>query len=114
MITITDYDFKGKKAIIRVDFNVPLDKLTFNVLDYKRIRAALPTIKYILGNGGAVILMTHFGRPKNGPEQQYSLKNILACISELLDLPVKFASDCISDEAIRQSKLLQPGEVLVL
>ena len=114
MITITDYDFKGKKAIIRVDFNVPLDKLTFNVLDDKRIRAALPTIKYILGNGGAVILISHFGRPKNGPEQQYSLKNILACISELLDLPVQFASDCISDEAIRQSKLLQPGEVLVL
>ena len=114
MITITDYDFKGKKAIIRVDFNVPLDKLTFNVLDDKRIRAALPTIKYILGNGGAVILISHFGRPKNGPEQQYSLKNILPCISDLLDLPVQFASDCISDETIRQSKLLQPGEVLVL
>lgn len=114
MITITDYDFKGKKALIRVDFNVPLDKLTFNVLDDKRIRAALPTIKYILGNGGAVILISHFGRPKNGPEQQYSLKNILPCISDLLDLPVQFASDCISDEAIRQSKLLQPGEVLVL
>lgn len=114
MITITDYDFKGKKALIRVDFNVPLDKLTFNVLDDKRIRAALPTIKYILGNGGAVILISHFGRPKNGPEQQYSLKNILPCISDLVDLPVQFASDCISDEAIRQSKLLQPGEVLVL
>jgi phosphoglycerate kinase len=114
MITITDYDFKGKKAIIRVDFNVPLDKLTFNVLDDKRIRAALPTIKYILGNGGAVILMTHFGRPKNGPEQQYSVKNILAGISELVGLPVQFASDCISDEAISQSKSLQPGEVLLL
>ena len=114
MITITDYDFNGKKAIIRVDFNVPLDKLTFNVLDDKRIRAALPTIKYILGNGGAVILMTHFGRPKNGPEQQYSVKNILSCISELVDLPVQFASDCISDGAISQSKSLQPGEVLVL
>ena len=114
MITITDYDFKGKKAIIRVDFNVPLDKLTFNVLDDKRIRAALPTIKYILGNGGAVILISHFGRPKNGPEQQYSLKNILACISELVDLPVQFALDCIGDEAIRQSKSLQPGEVLLL
>ena len=114
MITITDYDFKGKKAIIRVDFNVPLDKLTFNVLDDKRIRAALPTIKYILGNGGAVILISHFGRPKNGPEQQYSLKNILACISDLLDLPVQFALDCIGDEAIRQSKSLQPGEVLLL
>ena len=114
MITITDYDFKGKKAIIRVDFNVPLDKLTFNVLDDKRIRAALPTIKYILGNGGAVILISHFGRPKNGPEQQYSLKNILPCISDLLDLPVQFALDCIGDEAIRQSKSLQPGEVLLL
>ena len=114
MITITDYDFKGKKAIIRVDFNVPLDKLTFNVLDDKRIRAALPTIKYILGNGGAVILISHFGRPKNGPEQQYSLKNILPCISELVDSPVQFASDCISDEAISQSKSLQPGEVLML
>ena len=114
MITINDYDFKGKKAIIRVDFNVPLDKLTSNVLDDKRIRAALPTIKYVLGNGGAVILMSHFGRPKNGPEQQYSLKNILPCISELLELTVQFASDCIGDEAIRQSKSLQPGEVLVL
>ena len=114
MITITDYDFKGKKAIIRVDFNVPLDKLTFNVLDDKRIRAALPTIKYILGNGGAVILISHFGRPKNGPEQQYSLKNILPCISDLVDLPVQFAMDCIGDEAIRQSKSLQPGEVLLL
>jgi phosphoglycerate kinase len=114
MITITDYDFKGKKAIIRVDFNVPLDKLTFNVLDDKRIRAALPTIKYILGNGGAVILIAHFGRPKNGPEQQYSLKNILPCISDLLDLPVQFASDCIGNEAMKQSKSLQPGEVLVL
>ena len=114
MITITDYNFKGKKAIIRVDFNVPLDKLTFNVLDDKRIRAALPTIKYILGNGGAVILISHFGRPKNGPEQQYSLKNILPCISDLVDLPVKFALDCIGDEAIRQSKSLQPGEVLLL
>ena len=114
MITITDYDFKGKKAIIRVDFNVPLDKLTFNVLDDKRIRAALPTIKYILGNGGAVILMSHFGRPKNGPEQQYSLKNILPCISDLVDLPVQFAMDCIGDEAIRHSKSLQPGEVLLL
>jgi phosphoglycerate kinase len=114
MTTITDYDFKGKKAIIRVDFNVPLDKLTLNVLDDKRIRAALPTIKYILGKGGAVILMTHFGRPKNGPEQQYSVKNILACISELVGLPVQFASDCISDEAISQSKSLQPGEVLLL
>ena len=114
MITITDYNFKGKKAIIRVDFNVPLDKLTFNVLDDKRIRAALPTIKYILGNGGAVILISHFGRPKNGPEQQYSLKNILPCISDLLDLPVQFALDCIGDEAIRQSKSLQPGEVLLL
>jgi phosphoglycerate kinase len=114
MITITDYDFKGKKAIIRVDFNVPLDKLTLNVLDDKRIRAALPTIKYILGNGGAVILMTHFGRPKNGPEQQYSVKNILACISELVGLPVQFASDCIGDGAISQSKSLQSGEVLLL
>ena len=114
MITITDYDFKGKKAIIRVDFNVPLDKLTFNVLDDKRIRAALPTIKYILGNGGAVILISHFGRPKNGPEQQYSLKNILPCISDLVDLPVQFVMDCIGDEAIRQSKSLQPGEVLLL
>ena len=114
MISITDYDFKGKKAIIRVDFNVPLDKLTLNVLDDKRIRAALPTIKYILGNGGAVILMSHFGRPKNGPEQQYSLKNILTCISELVGLPVQFASDCIGDGAISQSKSLQPGEVLLL
>ena len=111
---ISNYNFLDKKALIRVDFNVPLDKLTLTVLDDKRIKAALPTIKYVLGSGGAVILMSHFGRPKNGPEQQYSLKNILPCISELLDLPVQFASDCIGDEAIRQCKSLQPGQVLVL
>lgn len=113
MRTIDQCDFKDKKALIRVDFNVPLDK-DFNITDDKRMRAALPTITKILNDGGAVILMSHLGRPKGGPENKYSLKHILGDLSRMLDLEVKFAADCIGDDAVKQAKNLEPGQVLLL
>jgi phosphoglycerate kinase len=114
MATIHDYDFKGKKALIRVDFNVPLDKETFEITDDTRIRAAIPTIQHILNGGGSVVLMSHLGRPKEGFEEKYSLKHILAHTSKLLGKEVKFAKDCINTEALETSANLQPGEVLLL
>jgi phosphoglycerate kinase len=114
MVTIHDYDFKGKRALIRVDFNVPLDKETFEITDDTRIRAAIPTIQHILNEGGSVVLMSHLGRPKEGFEEKYSLKHILAHTSKLLGKAVKFASDCIGAEALEMSANLQPGEVLLL
>lgn len=114
MATIHNYDFKGKRALIRVDFNVPLDKETFEITDDTRIRAAIPTIQYILSEGGSVVLMSHLGRPKEGFEEKYSLKHILAHTSKLLGKAVKFASDCIGAEALEMSANLQPGEVLLL
>ncbi|KEQ30088.1 phosphoglycerate kinase [Pedobacter antarcticus] len=113
MRTIDQCDFKDKKALIRVDFNVPLDK-DFNITDDKRMRAALPTITKILNDGGAVILMSHLGRPKGGPENKYSLKHILGDLSRMLDLEVKFSADCIGDDAVKQAKNLEPGQVLLL
>jgi len=113
MRTIDQYNFAGKKALIRVDFNVPLDK-DFNITDDKRMRAALPTINKILKDGGSVILMSHLGRPKGGPEDKYSLRHILADLSAMLGLDVKFANDCIGDEAIEKSGTLAAGEVLLL
>lgn len=113
MKTIDQCNFKDKKALIRVDFNVPLDK-DFNITDDKRMRAALPTINKILNDGGAVVLMSHLGRPKGGPDQKYSLKHILGDLSRMLDLTVKFASDCIGEEAENKAKNLFPGEVLLL
>jgi len=113
MKTIDQCDFKDKKALIRVDFNVPLDK-DFNITDDKRMRAALPTITKILNDGGAVILMSHLGRPKGGPEDKYSLKHILGDLSRMLDLEVKFAEDCIGAEAAEKAKNLEPGQVLLL
>jgi phosphoglycerate kinase len=113
MRTIDQYNFAGKKALIRVDFNVPLDK-DFNITDDKRMRAALPTITKILNDGGSVILMSHLGRPKGGPEDKYSLKHILGDLSRMLDQEVKFADDCIGSEAIDKSKNLVPGQVLLL
>eukprot|EP01132_Coremiostelium_polycephalum_P019501 gene19501-23184_t len=98
MKTIDQCNFKDKKALVRVDFNVPLDK-DFNITDDKRMRAALPTINKILNDGGAVILMSHLGRPKDGPENKYSLKHILGDLSRMLDLEVKFADDCIGASA---------------
>jgi phosphoglycerate kinase len=113
MKTVDDCNFKDKKALIRVDFNVPLDK-EFKITDDKRIRAALPTINKILKDGGSVVLMSHLGRPKGGPEDKYSLKHILADLSKMLNVEVKFVADCIGEEAEAAAKALAPGEVLLL
>lgn len=112
MKTLNDFDFKNKKAIIRVDFNVPLDE-NFNVTDATRIEAAKPTIDAILAQGGSVILMSHLGRPK-GAEEKYSLKHILKTASEILGVEVKFAENCVGEVAQTAAKNLQPGEVLLL
>ncbi|TCD00808.1 phosphoglycerate kinase [Pedobacter psychroterrae] len=113
MRTIDQFNFADKKALIRVDFNVPLDK-DFNITDDKRMRAALPTINKILNDGGSVILMSHLGRPKGGPEDKYSLRHILGDLSRMLDIEVQFAEDCISKEAIDKGRNLVPGQVLLL
>ncbi|MEN9655347.1 MAG: hypothetical protein RL311_255 [Bacteroidota bacterium] len=112
MKTVNDFNFKNKKAIIRVDFNVPLDE-NFNVTDATRIEAAKPTIDKILADGGSVILMSHLGRPK-GAEDKYSLKHILKTASAILGVPVQFAANCIGSEAKEASNKLQAGEVLLL
>ncbi len=113
MKTIDDLNFSGKKALIRVDFNVPLDD-NFKITDDNRIQGALPTIKKILKDGGSVILMSHLGRPKEGPTDKYSLKHIVSYLSEVLGVEVQFADDCIGQEAIDKAKALQPGQVLLL
>ena len=113
MNTVRDYDFSGKKAIVRVDFNVPLDE-NFNVTDDTRIRAAAPTIKTILEKGGSAILMSHLGRPKNGPEDKFSLKHIVSKVSEHLGIEVKFVSDCIGADVEAAAADLKAGEVLLL
>ena len=113
MKTVDNYNFKNKKALVRVDFNVPFDK-DFNITDDTRIRAALPTINKILHDGGAVILMSHLGRPKDVYEEKYSLKHIVKHLSELLGKEVKFATDCIGDTAKNAASELKPGEVLLL
>jgi phosphoglycerate kinase len=113
MQTIDNYDFTDKKVIMRVDFNVPLNE-KFEVTDDTRIRAAAPTIKKILENGGATILMSHLGRPKEGPEEKFSLKHVVPRLSEILGTTVKFAADCIGGETLEIKKALQPGEVLLL
>lgn len=112
MKTLNDFNFNHKKALIRVDFNVPLDD-NFKVTDATRIEAAKPTIDKILADGGSVILMSHLGRPK-GKEAKYSLKHILDKTSEVLGKKVKFAEDCIGPEAEEAAKNLQPGEILLL
>ncbi len=115
MQTIDNYNFAGKKAIVRVDFNVPLDKATFKVTDDTRIRGALPTIKKILNDGGSAVLMSHLGRPKEGPEEKYSLKHVIPKLQEHLSgTTVKFADDCIGDRTLQLKKDLKPGEVLLL
>lgn len=108
--SIDTYSFAGKKAIIRVDFNVPLDG-DFNVTDATRIRAAIPTIKKVLANGGSVILMSHLGRPK-GVTEKFSLKHIIPTIEELLGTKVIFANDCL--KADKEAAALQAGQVLLL
>ena len=112
MKTIQDFNFKDKKAIIRVDFNVPLDE-NFNVTDANRIEAAKPTIDKILADGGSVILMSHLGRPK-GKEDKYSLKHIVSKTAEVLGKPVKFAEDCRGEIAKQAVQNLQNGEILLL
>lgn len=112
MQTIDSFNFAGKKAFVRVDFNVPLDE-QFNITDDTRIRAALPTLKKILNDGGSVIIGSHLGRPK-GVTDKYSLKHILKHISDLLGVDVQFANDCVGEEAKIKASALQPGEALLL
>lgn len=115
MINISDYNFAGKKAIVRVDFNVPLHKETLEVTDDTRIVGALPTIKKILDDGGSAILMSHLGRPKEGPEDKFSLKHVISKLSEHLPgIEVKFVDDCIGEKARQAKAELKMGEVLVL
>ena len=113
MKTVDNYNFKGKKAVVRVDFNVPLDA-QFAITDDTRMRAALPTINKILNDGGAVILMSHLGRPKDVFEEKYSLKHIVSHLGNLLGKPIKFATDCIGQPATSAAAALQMGEVLLL
>src|ERR1700761_243092 len=105
MKTIDQISFTGKKALVRVDFNVPLDK-DYNITDDNRMTAALPTIDKILKDGGAVILMSHLGRPKDGPEEKFSLKHLVSHLADLLGQQVEFASDCIGEEAVQKAKAL--------
>lgn len=113
MKTVDTYNFSGKKALTRVDFNVPLNA-QFEIDDDTRLKAAIPTINKILKDGGSVILMSHFGRPKNGPEEKYSLKHIVPYLSKALGVDVKFADDCIGESAVTLSAGLKAGEVLLL
>ena len=125
MSKFTDYNFKGLKALVRVDFNVPLDA-NFNITDDNRMAATIPTIKKILADGGSVILMSHFGRPKDGPTDKYSLKHLVKHLYELLNsndagsssgnggVKVLFADDCIGEQAHMTASMLRPGEVLLL
>ena len=114
MSRFTDHNFSGQKALIRVDFNVPLDA-SFNITDDTRMKATIPTITKILSDGGSVILMSHLGRPKDGPTDKYSLKHLVNHLVKLLNgATVKFANDCIGAEAIEKSASLQPGEVLLI
>ncbi|MFP5042285.1 phosphoglycerate kinase [Parasediminibacterium sp. JCM 36343] len=115
MSKFSGHNFSGQKALIRVDFNVPLDKQTLAITDDNRMRAAIPTIEKILKDGGSVILMSHLGRPKGGPEEKYSLKHIVMHLSELLGgIDVQFADDCIGESAVELAAGLQPGDVLLL
>lgn len=113
MKTVDYLNFSGKKALIRVDFNVPLDD-KFNITDDNRIMGAVPTIEKILKDGGAVILMSHLGRPKDGPTNQYSLSHLVKHLSLVLNIQVKFADDCIGKDAVRLAGELKSGEVLLL
>jgi phosphoglycerate kinase len=114
MVNIDSYSFAGKKAIIRVDFNVPLNKQTFEVTDDTRIKGAASTIKKVLNDGGAAILMSHLGRPDGKPQEKYSLKHAISAIEKNLGLKVKFATDCIGDDTKKMAAELKRGEVLLL
>lgn len=111
MQTIDNFNFAGKKAFVRVDFNVPVDE-NFAITDDTRIRAAMPTLKKILNDGGSLIIASHMGRPKKNPDEKYSLKHIVARVSELLGTEVKFVADC--NKADAECANLKPGEALLL
>jgi len=113
MQTISNYNFKGKKALIRVDFNVPLNE-NFEITDDTRIVAAIPTIKKIMADGGSPVIMSHFGRPKDGPNDKYSMRHLVGPLSKLLGQEVKLAPDCIGAEVHAMAKALNPGEALML
>ena len=113
MTQFNDQNFKGRKVLVRVDFNVPLDD-QYHITDDSRIKATIPTIKKILADGGSAILMSHLGRPKDGPTDKYSLKHLVQPLSKLLGTEVQFAADCIGEEAKSKADQLQPGQVLLL
>jgi phosphoglycerate kinase len=113
MKTIDGFDFRGQKAIVRVDFNVPLNEQK-EITDTTRIDATAPTIKKILNDGGAVILMSHLGRPKKNPDEKYSLRPVIPYLSKMLGVPVKFADDCMGASAKEMTAGLRSGEVLLL
>ena len=114
MADFNKYSFQDKKVLIRVDFNVPLNKESFEITDDKRIRAALPTLNHILNNGGSLIIMSHLGRPKEGPEDKFSLRHIISGLEKNLNRSVQFANDCIGEEAIEKAANLKAGDVLLL
>ncbi|KUK60203.1 MAG: Phosphoglycerate kinase [Bacteroidetes bacterium 38_7] len=113
MKTIDDFNFKNKRALIRVDFNVPLDD-KFQITDTTRIDATIPTIRKILNDGGCVILMSHLGRPKDGPSDKYSLRHLLPYLRKVTGVEVKFAPDCIGQDTLKMASELKPGEILLL
>ncbi|WP_439882006.1 phosphoglycerate kinase [Pontibacter sp. MBLB2868] len=113
MRTVDQYNFAGKKALVRVDFNVPLDE-DYRITDDTRIRAAVPTIRKIMNDGGAVILMSHLGRPKNGPEEKYSLRHLIDKLTDEFDTVVRFSPDAIGPEAQQMAAELKPREILLL
>ena len=114
MSRFSSYNFKSQKVLVRVDFNVPLN-VKFEITDDSRMKAAIPTIKKILGDGGMVILMSHLGRPKDGPEDKFSLKHLIRHLSELLGgTTVLFAKDCVGEQAYLTQSMMRPGEVLLL
>lgn len=113
MKTVDTYNFSGKRALIRVDFNVPLNE-KYEITDRTRIKAAVPSISKILKDGGSVVLMSHLGRPKEGPEEKFSLKHLVKDLSDTFGVDVKFANDCIGENAVELSNNLQPGEILLL
>ena len=113
MKTLNTFNFSGKKALIRVDFNVPLNE-KFEITDDTRLKATIPTITKILKDGGSAILMSHLGRPKGGPEEKYSLKHLVSYLKKTFNTEIKFASDCIGEDAKNLSASLKPGEILLL
>src|ERR1044072_2127497 len=113
MSKFSQYNFAGQKALVRVDFNVSLNA-TVEITDDTRIKATVPTIKKILADGGSVILMSHLGRPKEGPTEKYSLKHIVKHLSNVIGKEVQFADDAIGAQAVEKAAALKDGEVLLL